>query len=86
MKRNRIITPVLVLILALLAVAAAAYAPHSAKWRGVAQNNVMYTPCTTSMTLRSTELGSTRQAANKPLYPAPSEDVIARGHSGQANQ
>lgn len=83
MKRNRIITPVLVLILALLAVAAAAYAPHSATWRGVAQNSVIYTPCTTP-TLHSTEPAST-QAVKKPLYPVPSDDVIARGHSGQAN-
>ena len=85
MKRNRIITPVLVLVLALLAVAAAAYAPHSATWRGVAQNNVLYTPCRSTMTLRSTELGPTQQTAKKPLYPAPSEEVIARGHSGQAH-
>ena len=84
MKRNRIVTPVMVLVLTLLAVAAAAYAPHSAAWRGVSQNNVMYTPCSTN-TLRSTELASTQQGAKKPLYPVPSEDVIARGHSGQAN-
>ena len=85
MKRNRIITPVMVLILALLAVAAAAYAPHSATWRGVAQNNVIYTPCTAPATFRSTELASAQQAAKKPLYPVPSEDVIARGHSGRTN-
>jgi hypothetical protein len=94
MKRSRLVTPVMVFTIALLAVAAAAYAPHNARLRGLAQENAMYVPCSSTLVIPTTASSSkadavkerpTQQASSKPLYPVPSEDVIARGHSGQAN-
>ena len=88
MKRNQVITPVLVFVLVLLAVAAAGYAPHSSNWRRASQNTAMYVPCNSTIALRSTDAGPAQvatQSANQPLYPVPSDDVIARGHSGRTN-
>jgi len=74
MNRNRRVT-VTILTLAALALATAAYAPHSETLAKMAQNNASITPC-----------GAVPALSNSPTpkYPVPSEDVIARGHSGNA--
>jgi hypothetical protein len=79
MNRNRRVT-ITILTLAALALATAAYAPHSETLTRLANNNASITPCgaTPAFQSPSPDVAS----AQAPKYPAPSEDEIARGHSG----
>ena len=72
MKSNRRVT-VTILALAALALATAAYAPHSSTLAKIAQTSAPITPCGSAPALTTDQT---------PKYPVPSEDVIARGHSG----
>jgi hypothetical protein len=73
MKSNRRVT-VTILALAALALATAAYAPHSSTLTKIAQTSAPITPCGAGPALTT--------GSGTPKYPAPSEDVIARGHAG----
>lgn len=86
MKRNQLITSLTICALALVTVASAAYAPYSPRWVRVSDENRPYAPCRSTSILGVTDSSTTKpvqKASNEPLYPVPSEDVIARGHSGQ---
>ena len=71
MNRNQRITLIL-MVLAALTLATAAYAPYSSTLTHIAKENATYAPCST------TTLPEPSQAAK---YPVPPEDVIAQGHS-----
>lgn len=81
MNRNRRLT-VTIVTLAALALATAAYAPHSETLAKMAETNAPITPCGAPQTFAtSTDIASTQTAK----YPVPSDDVIAQGHSGSAH-
>ena len=84
MNRDRRIT-VMILVVAALTVATAAYAPYSSTLSKMAQNSASISPCG-AVTPLSAQPAATALASNQPKYPVPSEDVIAQGHSGQARQ
>lgn len=78
MSRKQLTTTVTTFAFGALVVAAAAYAPHSSALAKFAQKTAYVAPCSTIGFPASNETKPTQVAA----YPVPSEDVIARGHSG----
>jgi len=48
MNRKQL-TSVMIFLIAFLTIAAAAYAPHNARWQKVAQDNTVYAPCRNTM-------------------------------------
>jgi hypothetical protein len=83
MNRDRRMT-VAILVVAVLAVTTAAYAPYSSTLSKMAQNSAPISPCG-AVTPLSAKAAPTALASNQPKYPVPSEDVIAQGHSGVAS-
>ena len=81
MNRDRRFT-VVILVVAALTVATAAYAPHSSTLSKMAQNSASVSPCG-SVTPPLAQPAASTLASNQPIYPVPSEDVIAQGHSGE---
>jgi hypothetical protein len=80
MNRTKM-TAITLFAIASLALAAAAYAPHSSTLVKLARATAPSAPCATTMGFPA-ESKPVQQAA---AYPAPSEEVIARGHSAAAN-
>jgi hypothetical protein len=84
MNRDRRII-VMILIVAALTVATAAYAPYSSTLSKMAQNSASVSPCG-AVTPLSAQPATSALASNGAKYPVPSEDVIAQGHSGTSRE
>ena len=64
-----------------LALAAAAYAPHSSTLVKLARATAPSAPCATTMGFPA-ESKPVQPVQQATAYPAPPEEVIARGHAG----
>lgn len=67
------------LALGSLTLGAAAYAPHSTTMKSLARKHAYVAPCSTDPFPAQNAAAPATQAE---AHPVPSEDVIARGHSG----
>jgi hypothetical protein len=72
MNRTQRIAIITLIVLGMLTLATAAYAPHSSTLAKAAQKTAYVAPCAATPSLVS------------PVYPIPSPDVIERGHSAGA--
>ena len=82
MSRKQLTTTVTTFAFGAFVVAAAAYAPHSAALAKIAQKTVYAAPCSTIGFPASNFATPKEKPQQVAAYPVPSEDVIAKGHSG----